>query len=555
MDTPAHPVFLNAGRAGVPIPRRLEVVSKPDSDVAAFARTRVFWPASRTLASAATVLKPPLVFLLLFLFPVVMVMAVIVIVSTVVIVGMIVVMAVIVVVLLADVMVVTVFMVVRMIVIVAVVMIVVVSAIVAAVMVVIVVMLSEHGVEMFGERLFGRAIDFSNRDSAFGRDLRTGLEFWSEQRSLAVSPAELAVQLADRSLDDARLPSTLRPLHQRTADAERRRLCENDVFHLVDVRRAAEDTQQYAGAGLFHLDRRREKFDRARLEQFLFGVTDDFGRDVVEIRFELDDFVGLRQRRAFADEQPQQVGSVGEVAATGSVADRFDGHRRQGRVSCDERFQNRRTGWRGQFGLDRQIDERDAFEQLGRAGSRDWANAVSDLDASASRRHRTRNDFIDAEQVKSDRRSNDVHDRVDRADFVEMNLVERRAMHAGFGLGDVLEDFQSELLLRLGQFFGSLDQLDDVGEVPVSVLFWVFDFDLQRSEAPFDDRLDVQFDVRQAERINAAHDRFEVRSGVDQCRQSHVATDAANAVEVRNPHGEVLVVKGQSEKRQILVLA
>ncbi len=369
-----------------------------------------------------------------------------------------------------------------------------------------------------------------------------------------MTPAELAVQLADRCFDDARLPSTLRALHQRAADAERRGLGEDDVFHLVHVGRSAEDAQQHTGAILFHLDRRRENFDRAGLEQFLFRVADDLRRDIVQIGFELEDLIGFGQRRALANEQPQEVGSIGKVAAAGSVADRFDSHRRQGRVPCDERFQNRRAGRRGQFGIDWQIDQRDAFEQLGRAGSGNRADAVSDLDASASRRHRTRNNFVDAEEIKPNRHADDVHNRVNRADFVEMNLVERCPMHAGFRLGNVLEDFQRELLLRLGQLFGSLDQLGDVGKVPVSVLFRVLDFDLQRSEAPFDHRLDVQLDVRQAERINPAHDLFEVGSGVDQCRQSHVATDAANAVEVRNPHDEILVVEGQSERRRILVL-
>lgn len=493
-----------------------------------------------------------------------MVVAVIVIESAVVIVGMIMVMAVIVVVLLADVMIVTVVMVVRMIVVmamivtvivvVAVVMIVIVIVIVVAVMVMIVVMLSEHGVEVLREGLFGNAIDLADRNAAFGGELRARLEFRREQRALAVPPAELAVQLPDRGLDHARLPSTLRSLHQRTPDAERGGLGEDDVFHLVDVGRSAKHAQQDAGTVLLHLDRSREDFDRPCLEQFLFRVADDLRRDVVEIRFELDDFVRFRQRRAFADEQSQEVGSVGKVAAAGSIADCFDGHRRQGGVSRDERSQDRRAGRRGQFSFDGQIDQRDASQQLGRAGSGDRADAVSDLDPASASRDGAGDDFINAEQIEPNRRADDVHDRVDRADFVKMNLVERRSMHASLCLGDVLEDFERELLLRLGQFLGSLDQLGDVSEMPVGVLFWVFDFDLQRSEAPFNDSLDVQFDVRQAERINAAHDRFQVRSGVDQGRQSHIATDAANAVEVRNPHDEILVVKGQSERRRILVV-
>ena len=66
---------------------------------------------------------------------------------------------------------------------------------------------------------------------------------------------------------------------------------------------------------------------------------------------------------------------------------------------------------------------------------------------------------------------------------------------------------------------------------------------LIRSEATFDDRLDVQFNIRQAERINSADDLFEIRSGIDQRRQSHVATDTAHAVEISNPHDEILLTK------------
>lgn len=426
--------------------------------------------------------------------------------------------------------------------------------VVTAFMVVIVVMLFEERFRTLGESLLSGAVDLADGDSALGSDLRARFKFWRKQRAFAVTPAEFAVQLADRCLDDTRLSSTFRALHQRTTDAERRRLGEDDVLHLVHVGRSAENAQQHAGPILFHLDRGREDFDRTRIKQLLFRVTDDLRRDVVQIGFELNDLVGLRQRRALANEQAKQVSTIGEVTAAGSVADRFNSHRWQRRVSRDECSQNRCAGWRGQFGFDGQIDQRDALEQLGCAGGGYRADAVSDLDAATPRWNRTRDDFINAEQIKSDRRADDVYDRVNRSDFVEMNLVDCRAMHAGLCLGNVLEDFESKLLLRLSQLFGTVDQLGDVGEVPVSVLFGVLDFDLQCSEAPFDDRLDMQFDVWQAERINAANDRLEIGSSVDQGRQGHITTDAATALEVRNPHDKILVDKGQSEGGRILVV-
>lgn len=115
-------------------------------------------------------------------------------------------MAVVVIVLVTGVMIVTVVMIVRMLDVVIVVMPAIMAVIVIAVM--IVVVLLEDGFQVLGKSQFGRAINFPDWNSAFGRDLRARFKFGREQRTLAVSPAELAVQLADRCLDDARLPST-----------------------------------------------------------------------------------------------------------------------------------------------------------------------------------------------------------------------------------------------------------------------------------------------------------------------------------------------------------
>lgn len=203
-------------------------------------------------------------FFLLFLLPLIMIM----IVAVIVVMSGIVIVAVVMIVLMAAIMIVTVILrmadavivVVTAIMIVAVIVVMIVIA--AAIMVVIVLL--EDGFQVLGKSLFGCAIDFSNGNSAFRGNLRARFKFGCEQRTFAVTPAELAVQLADRCLDDARLPSPLRALHQRAADAERRGLGEDDFFHLVDVRRSAEDAQQHTGAILFHLDRRREDFRRAR---------------------------------------------------------------------------------------------------------------------------------------------------------------------------------------------------------------------------------------------------------------------------------------------------
>ena len=47
---------------------------------------------------------------------------------------------------------------------------------------------------------------------------------------------------------------------------------------------------------------------------------------------------------------------------------------------------------------------------------------------------------------KTDASSDDVHDRVDGADFMEVNLFERNVMDGGFGDAEIAEDGRSALL-------------------------------------------------------------------------------------------------------------
>ena len=61
--------------------------------------------------------------------------------------------------------------------------------------------------------------------------------------------------------------------------------------------------------------------------------------------------------------------------------------------------------------------------------------AVGDLDRALPGRHRRGHDALDAQQVPADRRADDVGDRIDRADLVEVDLLDRRAVDLGLGLG------------------------------------------------------------------------------------------------------------------------
>jgi len=74
-------------------------------------------------------------------------------------------------------------------------------------------------------------------------------------------------------------------------------------------------------------------------------------------------------------------------------------------------------------------------------------------------------DLVDLEVIQGNGRTYDVDDGVDRADLMEMDLVQGDAMDSRFSLADFQEDGQGELADRFRQA-GRFDQLPDIGISP-----------------------------------------------------------------------------------------
>ncbi len=90
-----------------------------------------------------------------------------------------------------------------------------------------------------------------------------------------------------------------------SSNAERCCLLEENAFQRLRKLRRCDHTQQDARPFLFHLDRRAEDIERSRVEELLFGITDDFSADIVQVRFQQHDDVAIRCRLDGADEHPQ----------------------------------------------------------------------------------------------------------------------------------------------------------------------------------------------------------------------------------------------------------
>ena len=88
-------------------------------------------------------------------------------------------------------------------------------------------------------------------------------------------------------------------------------------------------------------------------------------------------------------------------------------------------------------------------------------------------------DSVNSQQIKCDSHANDIDDRINRPDFMEMDFFDRRSMNAGFSFGHRQKHLQRQLFLPRSQASGLFDNAANVGEVPVSMLFGMIDQDMQ----------------------------------------------------------------------------
>ena len=160
---------------------------------------------------------------------------------------------------------------------------------------------------------------------------------------------------------------------------------------------------------------------------------------------------------------------------------------------------------------------------------------MGDLDEPVARRHRRADDSLDAQQIEPDRRADDVGDRIDGADFVEVHLLDRRAVHLRLGLGQLLKDSLGQLSLPRRER-AAVDHRRDVVQMAMLVLRLVLDRDLRGAEAAFLHFAGDEPAAGQAERIDAGLDRGQVGPGIDERPERHVAADSARTIEIGNSH-------------------
>ena len=229
----------------------------------------------------------------------------------------------------------------------------------------------------------------------------------------------------------------------------------------------------------------------------------------------------------------------------GPVADPVDRHGGQGSKAVGKRGHNRGPGRCGQLGLDRRLGQRYSPQQFGRRRGGHAELAVRDPNAARAGRNRRHDQPLHAEQVPADGRADDVGNRVGRPDFVEMHLLDGRAVDLRLGLGQPGEDSPGDVL-RTRRESAGVDQAQNVVQVAMDVFRLVLDRDLGGPKSVFLDFLGHEPAAGQAERRDSIVQPIEGDAGVDQGPEGHVAADSAGAIEVGNSHGGSLMGGGAS---------
>ncbi len=159
----------------------------------------------------------------------------------------------------------------------------------------------------------------------------------------------------------------------------------------------------------------------------------------------------------FANEEAQHVGLAGSFATSRSIPGGEHAQGGQCGVLNVEHTQDGRAGGRNAFhGRAGRVDGSIAEKRdRGRRGH--GHRAVRATHGAASNVELRRHPAIDAKRRGACGCANDVHDGVDRADLVKVDLLNGNGMNAGFGFAEQLKGARSAVLHHLGKRSGTDD--------------------------------------------------------------------------------------------------
>ncbi len=140
----------------------------------------------------------------------------------------------------------------------------------------------------------------------------------------------------------------------------------------------------------------------------------------------------------FADDQSEEIRN-GRLRRPSPVSDPFHGHGRHGTEPGSKGGQDSCTGGREEFSLHTCRIDRFSLDQLSSGGRRNGQCSVGALDSAGSHMEGRTIDPFQSKGCKTGHGPHHVYNRVHGANFVEVDVIDRRLMDLGLGLGKPVE--------------------------------------------------------------------------------------------------------------------
>ena len=142
-----------------------------------------------------------------------------------------------------------------------------------------------------------------------------------------------------------------------------------------------------------------------------------------------------------------------------------------------------------------------------------------------------------ADRIEQPRRPANIRDRVRRARFVEVHLLERDAMDLRFRLAESSEDLDRAVTHRGGEP-SALDDLRNLAEIALLLVGPDDDHvDLRRRQARGRDPAPPQLEAALREPGEGGAERLIVRAEIDEGAEDHVSARPRERVEIERLHG------------------
>ena len=260
----------------------------------------------------------------------------------------------------------------------------------------------------------------------------------------------------------------------------------------------------------------------------------DFGLEVVERRLD-DDDRAARSVRSRTEHRPQGVGaSLSGIGGAKAVADPLRSHPGPPAEGIGKAGQDC-PGWGGAFETGPVGEGGDAPQQEGGGGRGNLQRAVFGLDRAAPEVDGRGEDPVRIEVRDPGHRAGDVHQGVERAEFVEVHRLRGHPVDLTLGFENAAKQF-GRPRPDSGRKFALVQNREEVPEVAVSPVVRCFDVGLDPAQSAARGLLERQRD-RGTQRRHRLRQDLARNADVHQGAEQHVSRNAGGEVEIEDAQG------------------